>query len=531
MKRDPIIVIGFDGAEHHLIERWSDEGYLPTIASLMKRGCWGRLNSTGDISSGSVWPTFLTGVSPATHGIFYGHRELKRNTYQIHKKYANQIKRKPFWYWLSKAGKRIAIFDIPYTHPLKGLNGIQIVAWGAFAPSWRISSWPPELIKNIVTRFGSHPLASWYEKRLETINEYENFYERLISGVEKRGLISAYLLDQEPWDFFLMAFSEAHWAGHLLWHVMDDKHPDHNPQIAKTFKHAIRDVYSAIDSAISKLIEVIPKATFFIFSLDGMGANYSGKHLLPDILKRMGMMGKPAQHKKQSRFLFVTFEKVNQLMPTRRWGPNSVRKVESLIPIKLIETAKMLLPQKFWDYWTSRILYAGNEWRWSKSFCVPNEFFGAIRINLKGREPNGLIERGIEYDTFCEELIEKLTSLVNVDSGGNAVSEVVRVDRVYQGENISELPDLIVKWVGDAPIRALYSPHVGTIRGESPDFRTGAHRPDGFLIAFGKEVCKGKISEGGNIMDIAPTILYLMGQSVSQDIEGKVLIDIVEEDF
>jgi predicted AlkP superfamily phosphohydrolase/phosphomutase len=162
---------------------------------------------------------------------------------------------------------------------------------------------------------------------------------------------------------------------------------------------------------------------------------------------------------------------------------------------------------------------------------VPNEFHGAIRINLKGREPNGLIEPGMEYDKFCEELIDKLSSLINVGTGVNAVSEVVRVDRVYQGDQISELPDLIVKWVGDAPIRALHSPYVGTVMGEPPDFRTGAHRPYGFLIASGKEICEGKILERGNIMDIAPTILYLMGQTVSREIDGKVLIDIVDGNF
>jgi predicted AlkP superfamily phosphohydrolase/phosphomutase len=79
MRRDPLIAIGLDGAEYHLIQRWSEEGYLPAITSLIERGCWGRINSTGDISSGSVWPTFITGVSPAKHGIFYGHREIRQS--------------------------------------------------------------------------------------------------------------------------------------------------------------------------------------------------------------------------------------------------------------------------------------------------------------------------------------------------------------------------------------------------------------------------------------------------------------------
>lgn len=530
MNGKPIIAIGLDGADHNLIQRWCDEGFLPTISSLMKQGCWGILDSTGDVSSGSVWSTFMTSVSPAKHGVFYGHRELKKGTYRIHKKYADEIKGKPFWYWLSNAGKRIAIFDIPHTYPIDGLNGFQIVAWGAFAPNWKISSSPPELINEILLRFGKHPLSGWYERRLNTINEYEEFCERLYTGIEKRGEISSYLLQKEPWDFFLMAFSEAHWAGHLLWHLIDDNHPSNKTRITNSFKNAIRDIYIAIDSTISKLIGVIPDATLLIFSLDGMGPNYSGKHLLPEVLKRMGIMGKP-QQKTQPRLFSSTLKKLDHLIPARRWGLDSVKKVERVVPTNLIEIAKNMVPEDFWDYWTSRFLYANNDWRFSKAFCVPNEFHGTIRINLRGREPNGVVEQGTEYDKLSQVLIGDLSSLINLDTGESAVSEVIRVDEVYQGENIWELPDLIVKWVGDAPIRALYSPKIGTVTGKSPDARTGAHRPDGFIIFYGSNVFKGKTIERANIMDIGPTVLNLFGQSMPNEIDGRVLTDVFDVKF
>ncbi|MER3446611.1 MAG: hypothetical protein C4291_07085 [Candidatus Dadabacteria bacterium] len=528
-RHNPIVVIGLDSADPDLILKWSSEGHLPTITSLMNHGCWGRLNSTANISSGSLWPTFFTGTSPAKHGCFFGHRQLKTGTYQIYKKDADQIKRKPFWVWLSQAGKGVAIFDIPQTYPINGLNGIQITAWGVEAPHWSMSSWPPELIREITSRFGTHPLATWYQMRPEKVNEFEELHKKLISGVEKKGLISMYLLDKEPWDFFLTMFSEPHWAGHLLWHIMDDKHPYHNPQIARTFENAIRDVYSAIDSAISKLIEAVPDATFLIFSPAGMGPNYSGIHLLPEILERMGIMGKTAQDRDQSERFPI--EKINHLMPYKRWGPYALKKLENLVPTKVIEMAKQMIPQKIWDNWTRRLLTGGNDWRWSKAFCVPNDFSGAIRINLKGREPKGLVESGREYDALCEGIIEELSSLVNVDTGERAVSEVIRIDKLYQGEQLCELPDLVVNWVRDTPIKALYSPRIGTVSGESPDKRTGAHRAHGFLLCSGKNISRGKMFEEGHIMDIAPTILYLMGQPVPKDMDGKVLLDIIDEDF
>ncbi|MER3446614.1 MAG: hypothetical protein C4291_07100 [Candidatus Dadabacteria bacterium] len=178
-----------------------------------KRGSWGRIHSVSDISSGSIWPTFFTGTSPAKHGQFFTHMQFINETYQIDKKYADQVKRDPFWFPLNRAGKRVAVIDVPQTYPLKGLNGVQIVGWGAEYPAWKRSSWPPNLIGDIISHFGLHPLADEYRLsiRPETQKEYNKLYKKLISGAEKKGAISAYLLNQGPWDFFLTIFPETHW--------------------------------------------------------------------------------------------------------------------------------------------------------------------------------------------------------------------------------------------------------------------------------------------------------------------------------
>ncbi|MGH7901455.1 MAG: alkaline phosphatase family protein, partial [Thermodesulfobacteriota bacterium] len=368
--KNPVIVIGLDGAEYTLIQKWSHEGYLPTIASLIDNGCWGILDSTADICSGTVWPSTNTGLSPYKHGVFYGHKEFVNATYQITRKYADEVNGAYFWKWLSQAGKRIAIFDIPHTYPFMGLNGIQIVAWGAFSRSWKISSWPPELIKDIVSRFGSHPLASWYEKRLEDINEHQKFYDKLISGIEKRVLISAYLLDQEPWDIFLMSFSETHWAGHLLWHLVDEKHPFYNPQFPDSIKNSVRDLYSSIDSSISNIIDAYPNATILIFSPEGMGSNYSGNHILPEVLRRLGMEEYFPNGVQSGENSFIT-RFVNQVKPYKRWGSNAIRRLEEILPLNIIEMLKKFVPSRTWDSWTRRILYAGNGWERSKAFMIP----------------------------------------------------------------------------------------------------------------------------------------------------------------
>ena len=525
-----VMVIGLDGAEYSLIKKWSEEGYLPTLASLIENGCWGILDSTADVSSGTVWPSTNTGLSPHKHGVFYGHKEFVDGTYRITRKYADEVNGANFWKWLSRSGEKIAIFDIPYTYPLPELNGNQIAAWGAFSPHWKMSSWPPELMRNVVSRFGTHPLAGWYERRPKTTREYEEFCSKLLSGVEKREQVSKYLIDVENWDLLFVAFSETHWAGHLLWHLVDERHPFFDPSLPKSIKDYVRNLYSAIDSSISRLMTFCPGATVLIYSPEGMGPNYSGNHLLPEVLRRLGMdehslnVLQPTDNSFVSRF-------INQLKPHKRWGVGAIRELEDVLPLSIVGMLKGFVPMRIWDSWTRRIVYAGNEWKKSKAFVIPGEYHGAIRINLKGREPNGLVEPGKEYDQVCQELIERLTCLVNVDTGQTAVDEVARLDEVFNTNDLKHFPDLLVKWKGDAPIKQLFSERIGTIYGESNEVRSGAHRPYGFLIASGKGICKGKVLTGANIMDLAPTILYLKGQSIPVEMDGKVLMEMFDENL
>lgn len=523
-KSNRVIVVGLDAANPDLTEQWIRQGHLPTIKSLMERGSSGKIMSNTDISSGSTWPSVFTGVSAAKHGIYFYHRQIKTGTYEICKKYANQVKRDPFWILLSQAGKKVAILDVPFTYPIKGPNCIQLAAWGSEAPGWERSAWPPELLKEVTSRFGHHPLDSWYQTRPQSINECKDLYDKLILGTRKKGLLLEYFLDYKPWDLFLTVFAETHWAGHLFWHMIDDKYPDYNPELASVFSNAVLNVYSEIDEVISKLIKAAPGSTFIIFSNTGMGPNYSGSHLLPEILERLGMM---VNHSESG----FTRNSLGNLLPYKRWGPYALKNLESFISERLIERIRRLIPEGIWDKWTCRLLTFGNNWKWSRAFCIINDYSGAIRINLKGREPNGLVEQGKEYDTLCDELIRELGELINTETGKKAVSEVLRIDELCQGENIWDLPDLIVKWTGDAPIRALYSPRIGTVSGENPDKRTGAHRPYGLLVASGQNIIQRKTVEGANIMDIAPTILYLLGQSIPHDMDGKVLLDIIDEDF
>jgi hypothetical protein len=64
-------------------------------------------------------------------------------------------------------------------------------------------------------------------------------------------------------------------------------------------------------------------------------------------------------------------------------------------------------------------------------------------------------------------------------------------------------------------------------------FRSGTHAgaPDGFLLAVGDGVKPGTAPRDASILDVAPTILYLMGLPVARDMEGRVMTEILDDEF
>jgi len=519
-KKKQIIAIGLEAAEIDLIQRWVKEGNLPTFSYLMETGAWRKLMSTTEVSSGATWASINTGVSPAKHGIGFYHRQLRNGTYRVVKKYADEIGYDLFWQRLSEAGKKSAILDIPVTYTIKNFKGVQLFGWGAEGLNFKQSSHPPELLKEIFSKFGHHPLEGWYQKVIEDPNEWKELQKKLLKGVRIRTSIVKWLLKKEPWDFFLIGCAETHWAGHYFWHLIDESNPGFNPDIAKVCGDAILEVYKEVDRSLNEIIKISNESTIFVFSNTGMGQNYSGQHLIPDILTKIGLSGNNKNNNEKSI--------LGEILPAKRWGPNAVKKVEIMVSAEIIEKVKKIVPAKLWDNWTRKFLEIGNNRKHSKAFPVPTDFTGAIRINLIGREPEGLVQPGKEYDLVCSEIRSAFLELINPATGKNAVKEVIKVRDHYNGKYINDLPDIIIKWEGENAIDSLSSPRIGTVTGKLSDKRSGAHQTYGFIIANGKNIKPLKQLEERNIMDIAPTVLHFFDWSAPVDMDGKVLNDMID---
>jgi predicted AlkP superfamily phosphohydrolase/phosphomutase len=160
----------------------------------------------------------------------------------------------------------------------------------------------------------------------------------------------------------------------------------------------------------------------------------------------------------------------------------------------------------------------------SRCFPVENGLpVGAIRLNLAGREPHGVLQPGTEADTFCDELREQLLDIVDGRTGTPLVTAVHRTASLYRGEHLDWLPDLLVEWNPGVPTgtRALAggrgahvratSARIGTVDGANTYGRTGDHLPTGFFVFAQPGRSQGIERPAVSLMDFHPTICRLMG--------------------
>jgi predicted AlkP superfamily phosphohydrolase/phosphomutase len=516
MKRAKLVVIALDAADSTLVHKWASEGYLPTLARLLREGIVAPIATPPAVLEGAVWPTLYTGVSPACHGM-YSYLQLKPNSYEMQLGLrADRLTVPPFWQHLSEAGLRLAIIDAPLTRPLKSLNGIQVVNWGAHDTgwSWKRSSSPGSLMRKLLQRYGEYPAPESCDKAVShlSMEEFEALRRGLIEGVEKKTALLEDCLNMEEWDFFLGVFSESHCAGHQFWHFMDSTHPRHCLEAPATLRNSIRDVYRGIDAGVDRLVsKVSPDTNIIILISHAMGPYHHGSYLLDEVLARLGV-NPPAVRVSQDGHGTASLGRLKErLWSLRHVLPDSTRNfLKANLPDKLIGSA--------WEW----IHPAFNPWPQMRAFQVPtNQMTGAIRINLIGRDPDGLVRSGKEYEELCQTITDGLMQLENPATGRRAVQWVSHVRDLFQGPRLDELPDLFVEWDHSSPIKSVRSVATGEVTTSRSPRRSGSHMPGGLLIAFGPDFNLGTVEKPIRTIDICPTILSFFGLERPEFLQGR----------
>ncbi len=482
MEPAELVVIGLDAAEPALLERWAAEGRLPAIARLRDGAFSAPIENPPGIYTGAVWPCLVTGASPARHGRYFS-RQLRNGTYDVVDFPAAALHAEPFWEALSRAGWRSAVLDVPKAPLSTSLAGVQLCDWGTHDAEAPPASRPRELAREIARRFGGDPVGPCDLARADA-RSLARLRDALVARAARKAELALDVLGRGGFHLFFTVFAESHCAGHQLWHVHDPEHPRHRPELARALGDPLLDVYRALDAAVGRLVDAAgPRATVVLFASHGMGAHYDGTFLLDEVLRRLD--GLPT--------------------PRRSSAVEAVRRAWRRVPARFRSRLQPLADRV---YEASR----GADRSRRRFFQVPtNDNCAGIRLNLEGREPAGRVERGAAADALCAELERELLTLVEPHTGRPLVRRVLRTRDVFHGERLDDLPDLLVQWHRDAPVRGATSERIGTIAREYAGNRTGDHRAAGLLLARGPRVAPGRSATPVAVTDLAPSFAARLG--------------------
>ena len=495
-------MVGLDAAEATLIERWSREGHLPTFASLASQGTTFRLASALEEVPVGIWAELTSGRSCARTGLYCYTRQVRSGQAELRGVEIEEVDPTTYWTLASDAGRRVAAVDMSMTVPAPALNGPQVLEWGTHDRIFGSRSDPPELLHDLRERYGDHPVHNatrTCDDHGSTRSGYESLARRLLDGVERRTELLLGLLAAENWDLFSCSFTETHCAGHQFWHLLEERGSTTAPGLGD----ALRSVYEAVDAGLARLIETAGSdATTLVIASHGMGPATAGAQLLPEVLVGLGFgSGKGRLARARSRLPLPVRAAFRRLTPSPVRAP--------------LQEAAGSLHQPLTSART-------------RAVAVDNDRIGAIRLNLRGREPFGSVSPGPEADALVEELRAELTRLEHPDNGERIVASVATADEVFGDGRHPNLPDLFVRFRTDlGPLPACRSPRTGLVQVpiDRPHGlpRTGEHTPVSRLWARGPGIDHDPTADG-HILDVAPTVLSLLGVPIPPALEGKPLL-------
>lgn len=484
-----VLCIGLDAGDRTTALDLVAHGRMPNVAAFLERGSRADVESPFGTFVGSVWPTFATSRGLARHGR-YCYEQLVPGTYEVHRVPGGTAD--PFWAAISAAGKRVAVVDLPHADIVSSVDALQVVDWGRHDPNVGFRTHPSELGPSIIERYGRQTTDSdEYARR----GELPQLRDDLLDGLGRKADFVVDLVGSERWDLFLVVFSESHCGGHLFWSVHDPRHPAHDPDLAAQLGDPVEELLTAQDAAIGRLVEAAGDDVVVLVLLShGMTSHFDATQMLPKMLAAI---------------------------EDAEGAPRTITSVRARA-VRGIRRGRRTIARG--DNGASRFIKSVDGSR--RFFAIPNnDAYGAIRLNVVGREPAGRVKRGADYEATCALIEERLTEWVNANTGTPVVARVVRAADHYPESTSCALPDLFVEWERSEPITAVEAPGLGRVAGSSI-VRTGDHIPGGLLVAVGDGIASATHLAPIHMEDIGATISAILDIELS-NVDGNVLDELV----
>jgi predicted AlkP superfamily phosphohydrolase/phosphomutase len=343
-------------------------------------------------------------------------------------------------------------------------------------------SHPAGFSKQLADKIGLYRTIGWAEATWPLndgrIDEATFLYdaERAFDDREK---IFFERMKTDDWDLMVAAIETTDRVSHMMWRLIDPKHPMYDAAQAAKYGNAIERVYRRADDLVGRVQAKLPKdALFIVMSDHGFHSFRRGVNLNTWLV--------------QNGYMMFEGQQTRQLKLDDLFGRG-----------------------KLWE---------GVDWTRTRAYAVG---LGQIYFNLRGRESQGIVSAGSEYKALQDEIAGKLAGLSDPDTGEPVMRAVYRRDDIYKGEYLQYAPDLQVGF--NDGYRVGWQDTMGGITRNVIENNnrkwSGDHCATATEISGGVFFANRKVATTApSIMDLAPTILKVLGVPIPADLDGKPLM-------
>jgi predicted AlkP superfamily phosphohydrolase/phosphomutase len=340
---------------------------------------------------------------------------------------------------------------------------------------------PASFSGELYREIGNYRTLGWAEATWplnEGRMDEKTFMDDLIVAFDDRAKVILHEIDQNDWDLMVGVIESTDRVQHMMWRLIDPKHPLYDASLAAKYGDSIERVYRRADDFVGEVVRRVgPNVPVMIVSDHGFHSWRKAVNLDTWLVQNgyMTLKGVQAGDKK---------------------------------------LADLFGGGTFWE---------NVDWSHTRAYAMG---IGQIYFNLRGRESQGIVSPGAEATALADELSKKLLTMTDPDDETPIIRAVYKRDDIYSGPYLGNAAELQVgmndgyrvSWqttLGGSPPGIVYK----NDRKWSAD-----HGGYDYAITSGILVSSRPVdAKDPRIIDLAPTVLKYFGVSIPSDIDGKPL--------